>query len=197
MNIRKGLFRLTVILSILVGTMTPLCHKWFFDESEVNINLPENWKEMSIQQKLNSLDGLLSRSATLPLVTQIEQLNIRRQFKKMIVHKQDELLKDGFGYSFGFRYYVGWVELTLLGLVGFASVWTIYGLVRVIPSLIPYAPIVHFPSAPLNRCMESLKFPVWYEPGYLDNRARITLFAFLALEEGPKRPRKPSAVWID
>jgi hypothetical protein len=197
MNIRKGLFRLVVVLSILVGAITPLCHKWFFDEMEVNISLPENWKGMSIQERLYSLDGLLSRDATVPLVTKIKQLNIRRQLRKMIVNKADEVLKDGFGYSFGFHFYVGWVELSLLGLVGFASVWTIYGFVRVVPSLIPYVPIIHFPTSPLNRRVESLKFPVLYEPQYLDSRARITLFAFLALEEGPKRPSKPAALWID
>jgi len=197
MNIRKGLFRLTLVLSFLVGTMIPLCHGWFLDKSEVDINLPDNWKRMSIQEKLNGLEGLLSRNATFPLVSKIKQLNIRRQLKKMIVNKKDEVLRDGYGYSFGFHFCVGWEELGLLGLVGFVSVWMIYGFLRVVPSLIPYAAIIHFPSPPLKRRVESLKFPVLYEPVYLDSRASITLFAFLALEEGPKRPRKPGAVWID
>jgi len=115
----------------------------------------------------------------------------------MIVGKQDEVLRDGFGYSFGFDFYVGWKELALLGLVGFVSTWIIYGFVRVVPFLIPYSPIIHFPSVPSNRRVESLNFPVWCEPVDLASRVRITLFGFLALEDGCKRPRKPRAVWID
>jgi hypothetical protein len=197
MNIRKGLLRLTVVLSVLVGTMIPLCQEWFFAKSEVDIDLPQNWKRMSIQEKLNGLDGLLSKKATFPLVSEIKQLSIRRQLKKMIVGKQDEVLRDGFGYSFGFRFYVGWEELSLLGLMGFGSVWMIYGLVRVVPSLIPHSHIIHFPSTPLDRPVESLNFPVWGEPVDPASRLRITIFGFLALEEGSKRPRKPGAAWID
>ena len=115
----------------------------------------------------------------------------------MVVGKQDEVLRDGFGYSFGFRFCVGWKELGLLGLVGFVSVWIMYGFVRGVPFLIPYAPIIHFPSAPLNRRVESLNFPVRCEPVDLASRVRITIFVFLALEERPKRPKKPGAVWID
>jgi len=196
-NIWKGLFGLTLILSILFGTIPPLCHKWYFEESQIDINLPENWKEMSDQTKLNSLDGHLSKNATFPLISEIKQLSIRRQFKKMVVGKQDEVLRDGFGYSFGFRFYVGWKELGLLGLVGFVSVWIMYGFVRGVPFLIPYVTILHLPTALLDRCVESLNFPLWYEPVGLGSRVRITLFGLLALEEGSKRPRKPSAVWID
>jgi hypothetical protein len=151
---------------------------------------------MSDQQKLNSLDGLLLKNATFPLISKIKQLSIRRQFKKMVVGKQDEVLRDGFGYSFGFRFYVGWKELGLLGLVGFASVWIIYVVVRVVNLLIPSAPIIHFPSPPLREQVEFLYFPVWREPVSLAS-VRITLFGFLALEERPPRPQKPGAVWID
>ena len=115
----------------------------------------------------------------------------------MIVDKEDEVLKDGYGYIFGFHFYVGWQELGLLGLVGFVSVWIIYGFVRGVPFLIPYTPVVHFPSGPLNGRVESLNFPVWSEPEDLVSRVRITIFGLLALEEGSKRPRKPKAAWID
>ena len=77
----------------------------------------------------------------------------------MVVGKQDEVLRDGFGYSLGFRFYVGWKELGLLGLVGFVSVWIMYGFVRGVPFLIPYAPIIHFPSVPLNRQRRISQFP--------------------------------------
>jgi len=197
MNMRKGLFRFALILSILVGTITPFSHKWFFEINQVDINLPENWKRMSIQEKLSGLDGLLSKNAAFPLVSKIKQLSIRRQLKRMIVGKQDEVLKDGFGYSLGFRFYVGWKELGLLGLVGFVSVWLMYGFVRVAPFLIPSVPMIHFPSVPVDRRIESLNFPVWGEPVDLASRVRITIFGLLALEEGFRRPRRPRAVWID
>ena len=115
---------------------------------EVDVTLPENWKRMTIQEKLNNLDGLLSKDATFFLISRIKQSTIRRQFKKMIVDKEDELLRDGCHYSFGFCYHVGWEKLGLLGLVGFASVWMIYALARGVILLIPYALIKHFPSPP-------------------------------------------------
>ena len=196
MNIWKDIFRFTLALSILVGTVIPLCHEWFFDKSEVDIELPENWKRMSVQEKSNSLDGLLSKNATFLPVSKIRQSTIRRQFKKMIAGKKDEVLRDGFRYSFSFRFHVGWEELGLLGLLGFASVWIIYGVVRVVIFLVPHAPIIHFPLPPLRGWVESLNFPMWYEPVGLAS-VRITLFVFLTLEERPERPRMPGAVRID
>ncbi len=191
----KGFLRFTLLLSILVGAITPLCHEWL-SKSEVDINLPENWKEMSDQGKLNSLDALFSTNAAFPLLSKIKQLSIRRQFKTMVGGKQDEVLRDGFRYSIGFRFCVGWKELGLLGLVGFASVWMIYAVLRVATWLIPSAPIIHFPSPPLRGRVESLHLPIWREPISLAT-VRITLFGFLTLEERPQRPPKPGGVWID
>ena len=196
MKMRKGFLEITLVLSILVGAITPICHERFFDKSEIDVNLPENWKRMSTQEKLDSFGGLLSKDAPFFLLSEIKQLNIRRQLKKMIVDKEDELLRDGFNYSFGFRFYLGWEELSLLGLTGFASVWILYVAVRVIILLIPSAPIIHFPSPPLSGRIESLNFPMWCKPAFLPG-VKITLFSFLVLEEGPKRPGKPGAVWID
>lgn len=195
MDIQKGFFRFTLVLSILVGTIIPLCHEWF-DKSEVDVDLPQIWKRMSIQEKLDSLDELLSKKAAFCWLSKIKQFNIRRQLRKMIVDKQDEVLRVGFRYSFSFRFYIGWKELGLLGLVGFASVWIIYAVVEVVIRLIPSAPIIHFPSPPLTGRVESLNFPIGCGPVGLPS-VRITLFGFLALEERPKRPHKPGAVWID
>src|SRR4030042_1278611 len=194
MNVRKGFFIFTLVLSVLVGIIIPLGHEWFFGKSEVDVTLPDNWKRMSIQERLNSLDGLLSKNATFFLVSKIRQLNIRRQLTKMIINKEDDILRGGCQYRFAFRFYVGWEALGLLGLVGFASVWVIYGSVRVLTLLIPSAPLKHFPSPALRERVESLNFPMWREPAGLAS-LRITLFGFLALEERPKRPRKPGAVW--
>jgi hypothetical protein len=191
----KNYFRFTLVLSVLVGVIIPFCHEWF-DQSEVDGELPENWKRMSIQEKLNNVDGLFSKKATFLPLSKIKRLTIPRQFKKLIVDKEDELLRDGFKYSFSFRFYVGWEELGLLGLVGFASVWMMYAVGRGATLWIPSASIIHFPSPTLRGRVESLHIPIGREPVSLDN-IRITLFGFLALEERPQRPKKPGAVWID
>jgi hypothetical protein len=176
--------------------MLPICHESFFDKSEVDINLPESWKQMSIQEKLNRLDGLLSKNTAFPLLSNIKQLNIRKQLIKMIVGKKDDVLRDGFHYSFGFRFDMGWKELSLLGVAGFASVWIIYMVISVVTLLVPYTPMIHFPSPPSDGRVESLNFLLRREPVGLAS-VRMTLFSFLVLEERPKGPRRPSAVWID
>jgi hypothetical protein len=191
----KNYFRFTLVLSVLVGVIIPFCHEWF-DPSEVDGELPENWKRISIQEKLNNVDGLFSKKATFLPLSKIKRLTIRKQFKKMIVDKEDELLRDGFKYSFSFYFYVGWEELGLLGLVGFASVWMMYAVGRGATLWIPSESITHFPSPSLRGRVESLHIPIGREPVSLDN-IRITLFGFLALEERPQRPKKPGAVWID
>ena len=196
MNIRKGFLKFTLVLSILVGVITPICHERFFDKNEIDVNLPENWNRMSTQEKLDSLGGLLSKDTPFFLLSEIKQLNISRHLKKMIVDKEDEVLRGGFNYSFGFRFFLGWEELSLLGLAGFASVWMLYVAVRMIILLIPSALMNHFPSPPLGGRIESLNFHMGYKPASLPS-VKITLFSFLVLEEGPKRPGKPGAVWID
>ena len=114
----------------------------------------------------------------------------------MIVAKKDEVLRDGVKYSLGFRYHVGWMESGLLGLVGFASVWIIFGSIRMAVLLTPSLPRVQFPSPRLRGCVESLNFPAWRVSTGLAT-VKITLFGFLALDERPQRPKKPQAVWID
>jgi energy-converting hydrogenase Eha subunit A len=183
-------------LSILAGAIPILYHQWFFDKSEVDVTLSDHWKRMSTQEKLDSLDGLLSKNEAFFLLSRIKQLRIRSQLRKMIVAKKDEVLKDGVQYSFGFRYDVGWLEASLLGLVGFASVWMIYASIRMVTLLIPHEPVIHFPSPRLSGWVESLHFPTRRVPLGLVS-IRITLFGFLVLEERPKRPKKPAAVWID
>ena len=196
MNMRRGFFRFALVSSILAGATTLLCYEWIFNEGEVDITLPENWKRMSTQERLDNLDRLLSKNETFFLVSRIKQLNIRRHLRKMIAGKKDEVLRDGVKYSFGFGYSIGWLESNLLGLVGFATVWMIYWSIRVVPLLIPSSPVIHFPSPRLGGGMESLHFPTWPEPKGLAS-IRIALFGFLALDERPKRPRKPGAAWID
>ena len=193
---RKGFFRFALLFSILAGAIPIVCHDWLFDNSEVDITLPENWKRMSTQEKLDNLDELLSRNEAFFLLSKIKQLRIRSQLRKMIVGKKDQVLRDGVKYSLRFRYHVGWVESGLLGLAGFASVWILYGSIKMAILLVPSLPMVHFPSPRLSGWVESLSFPTWRKATGLAT-VRITLFGFLALDERPKRPKKPRAVWID
>ncbi len=193
---RKGFLEFTLLLSILVGVIAPICHERFFDQNEIDVTLPENWKRMSTQEKLGSLDGILSKDAPFFPLAQIKQFSIRRHLKKMIVDKEDEVLRDGFHYRLGFRFYLGWEELGLMGLAGFVSVWVLYVVIRAILLLIPSAPMIHFPSPAFRGRTESLNFHTGYKPASLFG-VQITLFSFLVLEEGPKRPAKPRAVWID
>lgn len=196
MNLGKVLFRFTLVISILVGAGLPLCHEWFSDKNEVNVTLPRNWKQMSVQEKLNSLDGLLSKKATFSPLSKITQLNIRRHLKKVVIGKEDMALREGFHYSFSFRFDIGWKELSLLGITGFASIWVIYLAIQGIIFLIPYTPTIHFSSPPRGGRVESLHFLMRPEPASLVN-VRVTLFSFLVLEERRDRPKKPSAVFID
>jgi hypothetical protein len=195
-GMRKGFVKFTLLLSVLVAALNFVCHERFFDHSDIDVTLPEYWKRISTQEKLDSLDGLLSKDAPFFLLSEIKQFKIRRQLKKMIVNKEDEVLRDGFHYSFGFRYYLGWEELGLLGLAGFASIWVLYFAVRVIILLVPATPMIHCPSPALSGRIEFLNFHTGYKPASLLG-VKITLFNFLVLEEGPKRPAKPAAVWID
>jgi hypothetical protein len=195
-KMHKIFLGLTLVLSLLAGIIIPLYHERLFGQCEVDITLSENWKRISVQEKLDNLNRLLSKNTVFPLVSEIRQLSIRRQFIKMIADQEDDILKAGRQYRVAFHFSVGWKELALLGLIGFTSVWVIYGSVRALTLLIPIPPLRHFPSPTLEEQVESLHFPGWREPEGLPS-VRITLFGFLALEERPKRLKKPAAVWID
>jgi hypothetical protein len=197
MTIRKGYLRFAWIFSLLVGIILLLYYGWFFDKNEVNINLPENWKQMSFQEKLDNLDEILSEDGPFFLISKIKHLQIRRLLKKLMVDKEDEWLQAGSRYSFSFRFNLGWGELGLLGLVGFASVWMIVGLARGVVLMIPYAyaPLRHFPPLSPKEGIESLPFPILSEPAGFDSVRETSIV--LAPEEQPKRPRKPAAVWIE
>ena len=193
---RNGSLKFTLLLSILVGVIPAIFHERFFDKNEIDVTLPDHWNRMSTQEKLDRLGGLLSKNAPFFLPSEIKKFNIRRRLKKMIVDKEDDVLRDGFHYSIGFHFDLGREELGLLGLAGFASVWILYVAVRVIILLIPSAPMIHFASLPLSGRIESLNFHMGYKPASLPS-VKITLFSSLVREEEPKRPAKPRAVWID
>lgn len=43
MNIQKGLFRLTLVVSILAAIIIPLCHEWLGDWARIDSNDPIQW----------------------------------------------------------------------------------------------------------------------------------------------------------
>jgi hypothetical protein len=196
MNTRNGLLKFTLLLSILVGVIPPLFHERFFDKNEIDVTLPDDWNRMSTQEKLDRLDGLLKKNVPFFLLSEIKQLKIRRHLKTMIVNNKDEGLRDGFHYSFVFHFNLGREELSLLGLAGFTSVWVLYIAVRVIVLLIPSAPMIYFPSPASTGRIEFLNFDTEHRLSFLLG-VKITLFGFLVLREGLKRPAKPRAAWID
>jgi hypothetical protein len=171
-------------------------HERFFDKNEIDVTLPDHWNRISMQEKLDRLGGLLSKNEPFFLLAEIKQLNVRRHLKKMIVDKEDAVLRDGFHYSFGFQFDLGKEELGLLGLTGFASVWIIYVFTRVIIFLIPSVLIPHFPLPPLRGRIRLLHFRKTHHPASFLG-IKIALFNFLVRKEEPKRPAKPAAVWID
>ncbi len=156
MNKRKGFFRLTLVLSILIGIATPPCHNWIFEKSEVNGAFPDDWSKRSLQEKLNSIDRVLSINNSFLLLPKIERLNIRRQLKEQIISDakiQEEWEKTTLVEgkkrivdpldvetskrpidSLAGRYFIsfkpGWRELTFLAIVGSASPWLIYLFIR-------------------------------------------------------------------
>ncbi|OGP74372.1 MAG: hypothetical protein A2V86_15580 [Deltaproteobacteria bacterium RBG_16_49_23] len=147
MNIRKGFFRLTLVVSIILGILTPFCQEWYFKSYKVTIYFPDNWGKVSLQEKLNSIDVLLSNKADYFLLPRIEQSNIRRQLKERIisdaklppnkpqgeivdpaVKKLSDLINETREGSFSFK--PGWRELSLLVFIGFISPWLIYLFIR-------------------------------------------------------------------
>ncbi len=193
---RNRFLKFTSLLSILVGVCTFACYDQFFDEGHVDITLAADWQRLSTQDKLSRLGGLLSRDAPFSLLAEIKQFKIRRQLRKMIVRKEDEVLGEGFNYRLGFRYDLGWEELSLLGLAGFTSVWTLYVAGRIIILVIPPALMMRFPLHPLRGRTKPFNLRKKYRTASLSSD-KITSVNLLVHQEERKKPGKPRAVWID
>lgn len=196
MKRRNVFLKFTLLLSILVGVIPPIFHERFFDKNQIDVILPDHWNRMPTQAKLDCLGGLLSKDAPFFLLSEIKHLNVKRHLKKMIVDQEDEVLKDGFRYSFSFHFDLGREELSLLGLAGFASVWTLYVVTRGIAFLIPCVLMIRSSLPPLRGRMRPVSFGKEHSPVSFFG-VKITLFNFLLRKEGPKRPAMPRAVWID
>ncbi len=196
MNMQNRFFKVALVFSILAGACTAACYGRFFSTASVDVILPENWQRMSAQEKLESLGSLLSKGSLFIPISEIKQVKIRRQLKKMIVNGKDAVLEDGFNYRFSFRYDLGWEELSLLGVVGFASVWMLYVAARTIVLLVPAVTGISFRSLPSDVWVASLNPDRRREIDFLPS-VKKGGFSFFAPPKSPKRPEKPRAVWID
>lgn len=143
MNIRKGFFRFTLVLSILIGIIIPLCNEWIFDKREVFVELPKGLENRPIQEQLNGIDKLFLHPPPFTVLNEregnisvfrlpkIEQWNIKRQFKRKIISEASEKIsKEWLTIADTFSFKVGWRELSLLAFVGFASTWLVYLFIR-------------------------------------------------------------------
>jgi len=131
MNIQRGVFRLTIILSILIGILFMIYNKYLLTPAVVNVDLPQNWHTKSQQNKLDNVDDLLKTNPISLNLSKIQRLNIRSQLRNILKTQiTDEWDKYLVSYQIEFR--VGWKELIFLGLTGFISVWIIYAFIRII-----------------------------------------------------------------
>jgi hypothetical protein len=149
MNIRKGFFRLTLVLSILCGILTLIFWEDIFVGSrsrdiQIRIRLPNDWENKTLQEKLNSIDEVLIlekkdekrkepdtleeawealRQKVLSLdysnLISREQQNVKRRLREQIISDEKKLPKDRER-----RYYYvssgpDWRELSFLIFIGF------------------------------------------------------------------------------
>lgn len=117
MNIPKGFFRLTLVLSILIGIITPFAHEWILGEIVIRIKFPDGWADMSSQQKQSHIDSLLSNNIRFSLLPETSQLKIRKDLS-LLSYRANVIIQPG------------WRELSLLAFIGFAFPWLIYLFIR-------------------------------------------------------------------
>ncbi|HUL37924.1 MAG TPA: hypothetical protein VLW47_09565 [Thermodesulfobacteriota bacterium] len=132
MSIRKGFFRLTLVVSIIVGIMAPCLNKLLLPRSSITVEFPEDWKSEYLQGKPKSIVDLLVKNSEFQKLSKMQQLNIKRQFEKDI-RKIEYVLKGGYGKnlsSIRYTFHPRWRELSLLAFIGFASPWLIYLFIR-------------------------------------------------------------------
>jgi len=161
MNIRKGFFRLTLVLSILCGILAI-----YFSEDitsgirssrniGIRIPLPSDWRNKTLEEKLNSIDQLLilekknekkKESPTLEealrewsladysTLTSKEQQNVKRRLREQIIPDEKKSPKGEERRNFDMSSGPDWKEKSFLlfinFIIGFAPVWLIYALTR-------------------------------------------------------------------
>lgn len=113
MNIQKGFFRLTLILSILIAIVASFSHKWIFKKTCEY--LPYSWKDRQIDGAL--IEAIRhARESSLPM-SEVREYRL----KEKTYFFSDRLMNHILFW---------WRELSLSAFVGFASPWFLYLFIR-------------------------------------------------------------------
>lgn len=81
----KTFFRVTLVLSILIGIITPFWSERILGQIVIHVKFPDDWADMSSQQKQNHIDSLLSSNIRFSLLPETSQLKIREDLRKKYV----------------------------------------------------------------------------------------------------------------
>jgi len=100
MNVRKGFFRLTLVLSFLCGILTlySLPDDIFGTRSrdiEITIPLPNDWENKKLQQKLNSIDELLISLMRKEYLKEKEKSEARAELFKFEMERSHNFMTIG------------------------------------------------------------------------------------------------------
>jgi hypothetical protein len=61
MNTKKGLFRLTLVISIFVGIITAFLNELFLPRHSITIEIPKHWQMELTEERRQELDGIVQR----------------------------------------------------------------------------------------------------------------------------------------
>jgi hypothetical protein len=134
MNIRKGFFRLTLVLSILVGIVSSfwvLEHTIEYDASHAVIEDVGDRLEYKTSHEAGIVKRCLPYGLWIGLTNEERARTVERYVKKHFPYDSDSLrqVHSKTHESFGPDYILyWWRHLALLTLPGFVTVWFIYGL---------------------------------------------------------------------
>jgi len=136
MNIRKGFFRLTLVLSILVGIVSSfwlLEHTIEYDASHAVIDDVGDRLEYKTSHEAGIIKRCLPYGLYIGLTNEERARTVERWAKKQYFH-DSEILRQVHSKtheSLGPDYILfWWRHLAILSLPGFVAVWFIYGLIR-------------------------------------------------------------------
>jgi len=161
MNTRKGFFRLTLILSVLCGILTlyfsdDIAPGFRSKDIKITVPLPGDWGDKTLQQKLNSIDELLTRPSDTEksgtpeeaqaslrramgrfdysCLTSKEQQNVKRRLRGQIISDEKRLPKDRERRNYYVSSGPDCRELSFLVfigfIIGFTPVWLIYAFTK-------------------------------------------------------------------
>jgi len=146
MNIRKGFFRITLVLSILCGILTLYFSEHFTPglrskDIKITVSLPSDWGNKTLQDKLNSIDELLipgkknekrekpwtveelidkvRGELAYSRLTSREQQNVKRRLREQIISDENKLPEDKEKRNYYVSSGPDWKEITFLLFITF------------------------------------------------------------------------------